>query len=147
MAQPLTPAAAHRQYDEGMTAFRRQIADPAARVAFGRDADGFMRQCACGVWHTDQGMTPLHVEYYNAIYSKGNPVPTALYWELASQVENYPGFALAGAGRPGAWEEPEPSFCRHLYADAAAVRRSRRQGERGGGGICQFLRRLPVRLL
>ena len=87
MSQPMTPAAVHKQYDETMTAFRRQIADPAARVAFGREADAFMRQCACGVWHTDQGMTPRHVEYYNAIYSKGNPVPTALYWELASSVE------------------------------------------------------------
>jgi len=90
----MTPAAVHKQYDEAMTAFRRQIADPAARVAFGREADGFMRQCACGVWRADQGMTPRHVEYYNAIYSKGNPVPTALYWELASAVEDYPGFVL-----------------------------------------------------
>lgn len=94
MAQPMTPAAIHKQYDEAMTAFRRQLADPVCRVAFGREADGFMRQCACGVWHADQGMTPRHVEYYNAIYSKGNPVPTALYWELASSVEDYPGFAL-----------------------------------------------------
>ena len=94
MSQPMTPAAVHKQYDEGMTAFRRQIADPAARVAFGREADGFMRQCACGVWHADQGLTPLHVEYYNALYSKGNPVPTALYWELASAVADFPGFAL-----------------------------------------------------
>jgi len=90
----MTPAAVHKQYDEAMTAFRRQIADPAARVAFGREADGFMRACACGVWHADQGMTPRHVEYYNAIYSKGNPVPTALYWELASAVEGYQGFVL-----------------------------------------------------
>ena len=89
MSQPMTPAAVHKQYDEAMTAFRRQIADAAARVAFGREADAFMRQCACGVWRADQGMTPRHVEYYNAIYSKGNPVPTVLYWELASLVENY----------------------------------------------------------
>ena len=89
MSQPMTPAAVHKQYDEAMTAFRRQIADSSARVAFGREADSFMRQCACGVWRADQGMTPRHVEYYNAIYSKGNPVPTVLYWELASLVENY----------------------------------------------------------
>ena len=96
MSQPMTPAAVHKQYDEAMTAFRRQIADPTARVAFGREADGFMRECARGVWHTDQGMTPRHVEYFNAIYSKGNPVPTALYWELASAVEEYQGFVLPG---------------------------------------------------
>ncbi len=94
MSQPMTPAAVHKQYDETITAFRRQLADPASRVAFGREADSFMRQCACGVWNTDQGMTPRHVEYYNALYSKGNPVPTALYWELASAVEGYPGFVL-----------------------------------------------------
>ncbi len=94
MSQPMTPAAVHKQYDEAMTAFRRQIADPAARVAFGREADGFLRECACGVWQTDQGMSPLHVEYYNAIYSKGNPVPTALYWELAATVDGYQGFVL-----------------------------------------------------
>jgi len=101
MKQPLNPAAVHKQYDEGMTAFRRQIADPAARVSFGREADAFMRQCACGVWQQDQGLTPLHVEYYNAIYCKGNPVPTCLYWELNTQVTEYPGFIL-------------PSFFRRL---------------------------------
>ena len=94
MSQPMTPASVHKQYDEGMTAFRRQLIDPAARVAFGLEADTFMRQCACGVWSYDQGMSPLHVEYYNAIYSKGNPVPTVLYWELASSVSGYTGFVL-----------------------------------------------------
>ena len=95
MANQMTPASVHKQYDEAMTAFRRQIADPAARVAFGLEADAFLRQCACGVWHHD-GMTvsPAHVEYYNAIYSKGNPVPTALFWELASNVSGYTGFVL-----------------------------------------------------
>ena len=94
MKQPLSPAAVHKQYDEAMTAFRRQIPDPAARVAFGREADGFLRECACGVWQKDQGLTPVHVEYYNAIYCKGNPVPTTLYWELSSQVSEYQGFVL-----------------------------------------------------
>ena len=95
MSKPMTPAAVHKQYDDGMTAFRRQVADPAARVAFGMEADAFMRQCACGVWkHDAQSVTPLHVEYYNAIYARGNPVPTVLYWELASSVGNYTGFVL-----------------------------------------------------
>ena len=96
MSQPMTPAAVHKQYDEAVTAFRRQITDAAARVAFGREADGFLRQCACGVWRADQALTPRHVEYYNAIYAKGNPVPTVLYWELASLVEEYDRFVLPG---------------------------------------------------
>ena len=97
MAQPMTPAVVHKQYDEAMTAFRRQIRDSAARVAFGRESDGFLRDCACGVWQKDQGgITPLHVECYNAIYAKGNPVPTVLYWELATAVGEYSGFVLPG---------------------------------------------------
>ena len=105
MKQPLTPASVHKQYDEAMTAFRRQIADPAARVAFGKEADAFMRACACGVWQTDQGLTPTHVEYYNALYCKGNPVPACLYWELVSLVGDYPGFELPRF------------FCRLVQAD------------------------------
>lgn len=129
MKQPLGPAAVHKQYDEAMTAFRRQIPDPAARVAFGREADGFLRECACGVWQRDQGLTPVHVEYYNAIYCKGNPVPTTLYWELSSQVSEYPGFVLpnffraAGEDGSGAGQGPQPPLCGHLHPDAAAVRR------------------------
>ena len=97
MAQPMTPAVVHKQYDEAMTAFRRQIRDSAARVAFGRESDGFLRDCACGVWQRDGGgVTPLHVEYYNAAYAKGNPVPTVLYWELATAVSEYSGFVLPG---------------------------------------------------
>ena len=97
MAQPMTPAVVHKQYDEAMTAFRRQIRDSAARVAFGRESDGFLRDCACGVWQRDVGgVTPLHVEYYNAAYAKGNPVPTVLYWELATAVSEYSGFVLPG---------------------------------------------------
>lgn len=93
----MTPAAVHKQYDEAMTAFRRQIRDPATRVAFGRESDGFLRQCACGVWQAGKGgITPFHVECYNAIYATGNPVPTALYWELSGAVNEYPGFVLPG---------------------------------------------------
>ena len=92
----MTAAAVHKQYDEGVSAFRRHIADPTVRVLFNRSVDGFMRSCALGVWQKDQGLTPRHVEYYNAIYCKGNPVPTTLFWELSTSVSEYPGFALPG---------------------------------------------------
>ena len=94
MALPMTPAAVHKQYDETMTAFRAQLRDPATRTAFWKEVDPFMRRCACGVWNRDQGMTPLHVEHYNAIYCKGQPVPSVLYWELVSAVGNYEQFVL-----------------------------------------------------
>ncbi|MBP1736538.1 MAG: ATPase, central region [Oscillospiraceae bacterium] len=92
MANSMSAGAVHKQYDEGLSAFRRHIADPAVRVAFGREADAFMRACALGVWQKDGGLTPRHVEYYNAVYCKGNPVPAILYWELSTAVSEYPGF-------------------------------------------------------
>lgn len=94
MKTPMTAAAVHKQYDEGISAFRRRIADPTTRVLLNRSVDVFMRQCAKGVWKEDGGLTPLHVEYYNAIYCKGNSVPTILYWDLATQVEDFAGFEL-----------------------------------------------------
>lgn len=82
----------HKQYDEGISAFRRLIPDPAVRLAFVKEIDGFMRKTAMGVWAKDGGLGPRHVEYYNAIYCKGSAVPSILYWDLATQVSEYPGF-------------------------------------------------------
>jgi len=96
MKTSMTAAAVHKQYDEGISAFRRRLADPNLRVLFNRSVDPFMRTCALGVWQKDQGLSPKHVEYYNAIYCKGNPVPTTLFWELSTSVSEYPGFALPG---------------------------------------------------
>jgi len=74
-------------------AFRGQIADATLRTAFAREIDGFMRQCAVGVWSRDgQAATPRHVECYNAIYSKGAVVPSVLFWELSTAIAGYSGF-------------------------------------------------------
>jgi hypothetical protein len=89
---PLSPAAVHRQYDEAMGAFRRTLPDQGLRGRLAREGDAFLRQCALGLWQRDGGLTPLHVEYYNAIYTKGSPVPSILYWELNTAVADYPGF-------------------------------------------------------
>ena len=45
----MTAAAVHKQYDDGVTAFRRQIGDSALRMRFTQEADSFMRACALGV--------------------------------------------------------------------------------------------------
>lgn len=92
MKHPLSAAAVHKQYDEAMTAFRKYLPDPALRACFGQQADGFMRSCALGLWQQDGGLTPLHVEYHNAIYTRGFQVPVILYWELCTAVAEYPGF-------------------------------------------------------
>lgn len=94
MKTPMTAAAVHKQYNEAITAFRRHIPDPSVRVEFARECDGFMRLCAAGLWQKDQGLTPLHVEYHNAIYTSGSPVPSVLYWELSGAVADYAGFQI-----------------------------------------------------
>lgn len=93
MKGAMTAAAMHKQYSDGVAAFRQHIANPAMRQKFNADADEFMRLCALGVWQADGGnVTPQHVEYYNAIYCKGNPAPAALFWELSTAVADYSGF-------------------------------------------------------
>ena len=97
MKGSMTAAAVHKQYEEGISAFRRQIGDAALRQRFAAEADAFFRACALGVWGRDgNALTPRHVEYYNAVYTKGNPVPSILFWELSSAVAEYPGFQAPG---------------------------------------------------
>ena len=97
MKGAMTAAAMHKQYSDGVAAFRQHIANPAMRQKFNADADEFMRLCALGVWQADGGnVTPQHVEYYNAIYCKGNPEPAALFWELSTAVADYSGFEAPG---------------------------------------------------
>ena len=91
MKESVTTAAAHRQYQDSVSAFRRWIPDPTLRMAFSREADGYFRRRALGVWQADNavGITPRHVEFYNAIYSGTGPAPSALYWEVATGVADY----------------------------------------------------------
>lgn len=93
MKGSMTAAAVHRQYVDGLNAFSRQITDPVLRIRLGQEADVFFRACALGVWQRDGGaLSPRHVEYYNAIYQPGHPVPAILFWELSTAVSEYPGF-------------------------------------------------------
>ena len=93
MPGEMTAEAMHKQYSDGVTAFRQHIANHAMRQMFNAGADEFFRQCALGVWQADGGnVTAQHVEWYNAIYCRGNPVPSALYWELGTAVAEYSGF-------------------------------------------------------
>ncbi|WP_302496779.1 AAA family ATPase [uncultured Flavonifractor sp.] len=93
MKGSISAAEAHKQYSEAVAAFRRQIPDQVLRERFGREADPFFRACALGLWQRDGASpTPRYVEFYNAIYTKGNPAPSVLFWELSSAVAGYPGF-------------------------------------------------------
>ena len=91
MGEPMTPSEVHKQYSEATAAFRKLIPDPALRMSFSRQVDGYMRQYALGVWQADNAVeiTPRHVEFYNALYSGKNPAPSVLFWELATSVAGY----------------------------------------------------------
>lgn len=109
----MSAAAVHKQYDQGVDAFRRQIGDEELRFRFSREVDAFMRACALGVWSAGgENLTSRHVEYYNAIYTRGNPAPSILFWELSTAV------------------------CRSSDPDAALVFRGGRQGDGRGSGLC-----------
>ncbi|MEY8318532.1 AAA family ATPase [Oscillospiraceae bacterium 50-58] len=91
MSTVMTASEVHKQYNEVVTAFRKLIPDPSLRMTFSRQVDGYIRQYALGVWQADSAssISPRHVEFYNAIWTPGNPVPSALYWEVASGVANF----------------------------------------------------------
>ncbi len=91
MSTVMTASEVHKQYNEVVTAFRKLIPDPSLRMTFSRQVDGYIRQYALGVWQADStsSISPRHVEFYNAIWTPGSPVPSALYWEVASGVANF----------------------------------------------------------
>ena len=91
MRGTMSAAMVHKQYNEIVAAYRKLIADPGLRVRFTREIDGFVRSCALGVWQADNAseITPGHVEFYNAIYTRGTQPPSALYWEVATGVAEH----------------------------------------------------------
>lgn len=119
MSGPLSAADVHRQYDEAMSAFRRQIGDAPLRIQFGREGDVFLRKCALGVWNAEgASVTPRHVEYYNAIYCKGNSVPSILFWELTTSVGEYPGFVSpAFFAKMRAWDKQSGQSIARRFVD------------------------------
>lgn len=91
MRGTITPAEAHKQYGEVVTAYRRFLPDARLRALVSSELDQYVRRCVLGLWQADNhgGITPRHVEFYNAIYTPGTPPPSALYWEVATGAADY----------------------------------------------------------
>ena len=53
------------------------------------EVDEFFRSCITGLWAKGSGVTDLSVSLINEIYSKNQPRPKFLYWELTSAVCSY----------------------------------------------------------
>ena len=67
MKGSMTAAAVHKQYEDGISAFRRQIGDAALRQRFAAEADAFFR--ACGEKRAAQrqcAVRPKRVGYWKA---------------------------------------------------------------------------------
>ena len=95
MKTPLSPAEVHKQYEKYLSTFLKTVPDATLRLRLSREADDFFRSLALGVWNADGGLlTTGYVEYYNAVYLRGNPAPSILFWELATCVGDYSGPAV-----------------------------------------------------
>ena len=88
-------------------------------MTFSRQVDVYAPVCPGGVAGGQRQLHhPRHVEFYNAIYSAGNPVPSALYWEVATGVADYdlfqpPAFFCRPAGlRPAEGDHTGPALHR-----------------------------------
>ena len=75
MKGSMTAAAVHRQYVDGLNAFRAQITDPTLRARFAREADIFFRPCAWGVRTGMEGPYLPGMWSMTTPHLPGNPVP------------------------------------------------------------------------
>lgn len=60
---------------------------------FAPQVDKLCRDLCLGLWQ-GQTLTETHREAYDALYSKGRPAPSTLYWELVSAAASFPGLAV-----------------------------------------------------
>ncbi len=60
---------------------------------FAPQVDKLCRDVCLGLWQ-GQTLSDDHLRAYNALYSKGQKVPSTLYWELVSAEAAFPGLAV-----------------------------------------------------
>ncbi len=88
----ITTTMVRREYQQQIALFLRTIPEGALRFQVTMAADHYFRACALCVWARGDGVTEAHVEAYNAIVSRGQPAPDALYFEVMSRVAACPSF-------------------------------------------------------
>ena len=85
--QTLTPEELHQQYAQTVAAYGALLPEPALRVAFAHQVDGYFRQYLLDLWKAGgESVEQRQADIYNAVWSQGNPAPAALYWEVATGV-------------------------------------------------------------
>ena len=76
-----SPEEFHKIYVANTDAFYRIGSNNLAK-----ELDSFMTRCATSLWSRCGGITDKHVQMANQIYSRGQPRPTWLLWNLTSAV-------------------------------------------------------------
>ena len=85
--QTLTPEELHQQYAQTVAAYGALLPEPALRVAFAHQVDGYFRQYLLALWKAGgESVEQRQVDIYNAVWSRADSAPTALYWEVATGV-------------------------------------------------------------
>ena len=80
----------HKFYINNVNAFYKAAG---SRVT-AKETDEFLRSCVTGLWAKSAAVTARQAEIMNELYSKGQPQPTFLYWELTSAVCDYTVFSV-----------------------------------------------------
>lgn len=85
--QTLTPEELHQQYAQTVVAYGALLPEPALRVAFAHQVDGYFRQYLLALWKAGgESVEQRQVDLYNAVWSRADSAPAALYWEVATGV-------------------------------------------------------------
>ncbi|MCQ2406279.1 MAG: AAA family ATPase [Oscillospiraceae bacterium] len=76
-----SPEELHKTYIANTEAFYKTAGKGTAP-----ELDEFIRSCALGLWSNSEKISDVHVDAYNMLFSKGQPAPKALLWELTGKV-------------------------------------------------------------
>ena len=110
--QTLTPEELHQQYAQTVAAYGALLPEPVLRVAFAHQVDGYFRQYLLALWKAGgESVEQRQVDIYNAVWSRADSAPAALYWEVAT------GVAQAGDFCPPAFFADLRSYDRQHASD------------------------------
>ncbi|NLL38644.1 MAG: AAA family ATPase [Clostridiales bacterium] len=80
----------HGLYTSKTSAFYRCV----GHTNFSRDVDELIRDLVLGLWQHGQELGEDHVQAINSLYSRNQPQPRYLYWELVGDVAAFKGIQI-----------------------------------------------------
>jgi SpoVK/Ycf46/Vps4 family AAA+-type ATPase len=86
----LSPSELHTIYNNNVNTFYTA----AGGTYLAAEADAFLRGCVIGLWSKSAAVDEKNVALINELYSKGQPKPKYLYWELTGEICAYSMFRV-----------------------------------------------------